>query len=313
MRKSRPAVLRDGVSRYLTLIVALFLFDLSPAQETAPDLSRLSVGTWKTAGPPEVYRKDGLYGYINGGAEIFLQYGFEGLSVIRYIEDTGPAAEREITFEVYRMASPVDAFGIFSLKREGDERTSPEIEAVHWLSASQAALVKGSFYVNITGVKATEEEIESFAAAASRKIGAGSALPPELSLLLSSGRIQGSERYIQGKLAAEGESLLLDREFWAFGKGTVAVSAKYGPSRTKLIIVIPRAPIPGLAEEARKLFSEYLEDVTVREGVLVGKNAGGRWFLFDSVDSRAFLVAGEPDYETAIRLIRNAAHRAAPG
>jgi len=295
------------VSRYLTLIVALFYLGFSPAQEKAPDLSRIEIGTWKPAGPPEVYKKDGLYGYINGGAELFLQYGFEELSVIRYIGGTGPAAEKEITFEVYRMASPADAFGIFSLKREGGERLSLEIEAIHWLSASQAALAKGNFYINITGVKATEEEIESFAAAASRKIGAASALPPELALLPSSGRIQGSERFIQGKLAAEGESLLLDREFWGFGEGTVAVSARYGPSRTKLVIVILRAPV--LDEEVRKLFSEYLEDVTVREGVLAGKNAAGRWFLFNSVDGRAFLVPGEPDYETGMGLIRSAAHK----
>jgi hypothetical protein len=300
--------LRDGVLQFLSLIVALFLLDFSPAQETGPDLSRLSIGAWKTAGPPEVYKKDGLYGYINGGAELFLQYGFEGLSVIRYIGGNGFTAEKEITLEVYRMASPADAFGIFSLKREGGERISSEIEAVHWLSASQAALVKGNSYINITGVKAIEEEIEAFAAAVSKKIGAASALPPELTLLPSSGRIQGSERYIQGKLAAEGESLLLDREFWGFGEGTVAVSAKYGPSRTKLVIVILRALVPGLAEEVRKLFSEYLDDVTVRGGALAGKNAAGRWFLFSSVDGRAFLVLGEPDYETALRLIRNAAH-----
>jgi len=297
------------VSRYLTLIVALLLLDPSPAQETAPDFTTISIGTWKTSGPPEVYKKDGLYGYINGGAELFLQYGFEELSVVRYIGGTGYAAEKEITFEVYRMASPADAFGIFSLKREGDERISPEIEAVHWLSASQAALAKGNFYINITGVKATAEEIESFAAAASKKIGAASDLPPELSLLPSSERIQGSERYIRGKLASEGESLLLDREFWGFGKGTAAVSARYGPSRTKLVIVVLRAPVPRLAEEVHKLFSEYLEDVTVREGVLAGKNAGGRWFLFRSVEERAFLVLGEPDYEAAVRLIRNAAHK----
>ena len=297
------------MSRYLTLIVALFYLGLSPAQETAPDLSRIEIGTWKTAGPTEVYKKDGLYGYIDGGAELFLQYGFEELSVIRYVGGAGPAAEKEITFEVYRMASPADAFGIFSLKREGDERTSSEIDAVHWLSASQAALAKGNFYINITGVKATEEEIEAIAAAVSKKFGAVSVLPPELALLPSSGRIQGSERFIKGKLAAEGESLLLDREFWGFGEGTAAVSAKYRPSRTKLVIVILRAPVQGLAEEVRKLFSEYLEDVTVREGILAGKNAAGRWFLFDSVDGRAFLVLGEPDYETAVRLIGNAAHK----
>jgi len=290
-------------------LVFLCLIAFSPAQETSPDLSRLSIGSWKTAGPPEVYKKDGLYGYIDGGAELFLQYGFEELSITRYVDGSAPAAEKEITLEVYRMSSPADAFGIFSLKREGDEPVSPRIEALHWLSASQASLAKGNFYININGVNSTEEELEAFAASVSRKIGAASALPAELSLLPSSGLIRGSERLIRGGLAAEGESLLLDREFWGFEKGTVAVSAKYQPSRSKLLIVVLNAPVPGLVEEAHNLFLEYLEEVAVKDGLVSGKNAAGRWFLFNSAGDRAFLVLGEPDYAAAERLIREAAQK----
>jgi len=212
-----------------------------------------------------------------------------------------------MTIEAYRMASPAEAFGIFSLKREGGERVSPEIEAVHWLSPSQAGLAAGNFYISITGLNAAGEELEAFTAAASRKIGAASALPDELSLLPSSGRKKGSERYIQGRLAAEGESLLLDRPFWGFERGTVAVSAKYGDSASKLVIVAFSAPVPGLGEEVQALFSEYLEDVAVRDGLLGGKNAAGRWFLFASEGMRAYLVLAEPDYEAAARLLRGAA------
>ncbi|MFZ2054265.1 MAG: hypothetical protein WAU81_08710 [Candidatus Aminicenantales bacterium] len=59
----------------------------------------------------------------------------------------------------------------------------------------------------------------------------------------------------------------------------------------------------------RKLFSEYLEEVAVKDGLISGKNAVGRWFLFSSAGDRAFLVLGEPDYAAAERLIREAAHK----
>jgi hypothetical protein len=309
LRERRPAISRNAVARYLSPLIFFCLISFSPAQEAAPDLNRLSIGSWKMAGPPEVYKKDGLFGYIDGGAELFLQYGFEELSITRYVEGSDPSAEKETTVEVYRMASPADAFGIFSLKREGDESVSPGIASVHWLSASQASLAKGNFYININGVNTAEEELEAFAAAVSRKIEAASALPDELSLLPSSGRVPGSERYIRGGLAAEGESLLLDREFWGFEKGTVAVSAKFQPSLSKFLIVVLKAPVPGLAEEMKKLFSEYLEEVAVRNGLLRGKNAVGRWFLFSSAGQRAFLVLGEPDYAAAERLISEAARK----
>jgi hypothetical protein len=307
--EKRPAIFKREKAGSFVFIFFLCLYTISFAQEAAPDLSRLSVGAWKAAGPPEAFKKDGLFGYIDGGAEIFLQYGFEELSITRYAEESDPSAEKEITVEVYRMDSAPDAFGIFSLKREGDELTSPEIESMHWLSASQASLAKGNFYININGVNTAEQEMEAFAAAVSRRIQAASSLPEEISLLPLSGRAIGSERYIRGRLAAEGESLLLDREFWGFDRGTVAVSAKYQPSLTKLLIVVLKAPVPGVAEEVKKLFSEYLADVAVRDGLLGGKNAVGRWFLFSSAGDRAFLVVGEPDYAAAGRLIREAAQK----
>ncbi len=279
------------------------------AQYAAPDLGRLSVLPWKAAGPPEVFRKDGLFGHIDGGAEIFLQYGFEELTVVRYTDCTSPKADKEIAIEAYQMAAPADAFGIFSIKREGGERVSPEIDAVHWLSPSQAGLVKGNIYVSITGLDASAEEVEGFAAAVSRMVSAPTTLPPELSLLPASGRKKGSERYIRGKLAAEGESLLLDRPFWGFDGGTVAVSAKYVDSAAKLVVVIPSAPIPSLAGEVKALFLDYLEDVDIRDGLLGGKNAAGRWFLFASEAGKSFLVLAEPDYDAAVRLLRSAAQK----
>jgi hypothetical protein len=293
----------------LSTLLFVCLFVTSPAQETSVDFSCLSVTPWKTAASPEVFKKDGLFGYIDGGAELFLQYDFEELFVTRYEDRTTPTAEKEIILEAYRMASPADAFGIFSLKREGDERVSPEIEAVHWLSPSQASLVKGNFYININGLNTAEEDLRAFAAAVSKKIEAASPLPAELALIPSSGRLQGSERYIRGKLAAEGESLLLDREFWGFENGTVAVSAKYLPSRSKLIVIIPESPIPRLAEELPKLFAEYLEGVAVRDGLLSGRNPAGRWFLLYSTGNRVFLVVGEADYEAAKALIKAAAQK----
>ncbi len=309
MRERSPAIFKKEKAGSFVFVFFLCLSVFSFAQEAAPDLNRLSVGAWKTAGPPEVFKKDGLFGYIDGGAEIFLQYGFEELFITRYGKESDPSAEKEITVEVYRMDSAPDAFGIFSLKREGDELVSPEINSTHWLSASQASLTKGNFYININGMNTAEQEMEAFAAAVAKKIEAPPSLPDELSLLPSLGRVIGSERYIRGRLAAEGESLLLDREFWGFDKGTVAVSAKYQPSLSKLLIVVLRAPVPHLAEEVKKLFSEYLEDVAVRDGLLGGKNAVGRWFLFSSAGDRAFLVVGEPDCAAAGRLIREAAQK----
>ena len=49
---------------------------------------------WKRTGPPDRYAKDGLYGYIDGGAEIVLSYGFRELSVFRFKPAAAPEPRR---------------------------------------------------------------------------------------------------------------------------------------------------------------------------------------------------------------------------
>jgi hypothetical protein len=53
---------------------------------------------------------DALYGYIDGGADLYHEYGFERLSV----QELGLDEETYFS-EVYRMADPGGAFGMFSI------------------------------------------------------------------------------------------------------------------------------------------------------------------------------------------------------
>jgi hypothetical protein len=53
-----------------------------------------------------------LYGYINGGADLYHEYGFERLTV-QELRLTGET----YSCEVYRMRDPAGAFGIFSVSR----------------------------------------------------------------------------------------------------------------------------------------------------------------------------------------------------
>lgn len=63
----------------------------------------------------ETYQGRSLSGYMNGGAELFHEYGFVALSV----QDVAVAGAGEITVEVFRMSSPRAALGIYSVSRHG--------------------------------------------------------------------------------------------------------------------------------------------------------------------------------------------------
>jgi len=72
---------------------------------------------WKAEDADEFYGQDTLYKYINGGAELYLNYDFKQVFVRRYL---GPT-DAEIILEIYDMGTFSDAFGIFSVERADEE------------------------------------------------------------------------------------------------------------------------------------------------------------------------------------------------
>jgi hypothetical protein len=258
---------------------------------------------WARTGEVEVFNREGLYGYIDGGAEIVLPYGFLEAAVSR-LKPTG--GDKEIVLEIYRMATGEDAFGLYSTKLEGGEAGWPGIAPDNWISPGQASLAKGAFVVNVLAPGYTDREIGAFLAAVERKIpGTATARPKGMARLPRDGMIAASARFIKGAVAAANESPFLEGEYWGFGgadaagSATVAFTAKYGaaPGVSKLVLV-EFAEIPAAASlEAAVLgsFRYYLRDVRREGGLTEGRNAAGLWFLFASKGRTAVLVLGEPD------------------
>jgi hypothetical protein len=261
---------------------------------------------WKRIGEPARFTKEGLYGHIDGGAEIVLQYGFLELSVFTFKPAADPVTStREVVLEIYRMGSGPAAFGLYSTKLEGEEERWPGLKPDHWIVPGQANLVKGEYLINILAPECARQEVGEFMSALDRKVPAPKTQRPKgMKWLPGEGMVAGSGRFIKGPLAAQNESPFLEQPFWGFAAesepgAAEAYSAKYGvaPAVSKLIIVkFAKAPdAASLASGARAAFEEYLSDVKVESGVLEGRNGAGRWFLFEARGDIAALVLGEPD------------------
>ena len=266
---------------------------------------------WKRTGPPDRYTKDGLYGYIDGGAEIVREYGFRELSVFRFKPAADPASSEEIVLEIYRMKSGTSAFGLYSTKLEGGERSWPGIGADNWIGQGQAGLVWGDFVVSLIAPEIPEKELGEFLAAVDKRVPGYRTYRPEgLKRLPREGLIPSSGRYIKGPVAARGESPFLEGDFWGFagpeaGKSaTEAFSAKYGtaPAISKLVVVeLGKAVNAGAVDAGvTALFKEYLLNVRREGALLEGRNEAGRWFIYKRTRSIAALVLGEPDRAAAL-------------
>jgi hypothetical protein len=113
------------------------------------------IKAWSLSGAPRYFGPDNLYDLINGGAEVYTEYGLKKMVTADYT-----SAEQQgitITIEIYDMGSSLGAFGRLSRFLEGkaDPKGAgdglPDTIAQHGLfSGSNASFWKGPYLVNLT-------------------------------------------------------------------------------------------------------------------------------------------------------------------
>jgi hypothetical protein len=101
------------------------------------------------------YDGKSLWGYMNGGADLYLEYGFEGL-LVQEIKLKG----NSIKCEIYKMADPLSAFGIFSVQSHNC-KTNPGFSSPHCINNYQVQVVKGEYYLSIINSGGTLPEQEA--------------------------------------------------------------------------------------------------------------------------------------------------------
>lgn len=118
-----------------------------------------------------------LYGYIDGGAEVYLEYGFIRLT-LQTVELNGI----RVQVELYCMKDSAAAFGIFSISRF---RCKPvdSLGRYSCPSAYQVQIARGQYFLRVTNATGTADaqmHTTRVAAAIARKIHDPDAAPPTL-------------------------------------------------------------------------------------------------------------------------------------
>lgn len=90
-----------------------------------------------------VFTGPSLFGYINGGAELYLEYGFD-VAVVTVIDYKGG----EYKTEVFKMTGPEEAFGIFSVSKYRC-LGMPALSKFTCQTKYQLQICKGPYYISI--------------------------------------------------------------------------------------------------------------------------------------------------------------------
>lgn len=142
------------MSRLLfTLILTLIISGLC-AQDSIYDILNFTKCTGiEVSGEPELYVGDDLFSLINGGAELYHEYGFVEVLAAKVI----PAGKDPIKIEIYDMGSSEASWGIFSMTATGSA-SSLEIGGQARKGEGFLQFIKGKYMVYIYFGEAEETE-----------------------------------------------------------------------------------------------------------------------------------------------------------
>ena len=253
---------------------------------------------WQKKGQMREFTRNGLYGHINGGSELFLEFGFQVLHLQKYHNGTD-----EISIETYRMDSAEAALGIYLMKC-GNETPVPGITERTSGDHYQIMVLKGNHYVkvnNFSGKSSLQPVMLELANRTLKKL-PGKKPADLFTLLPRENRVEGSELLIRGPYSlqsiytlGEGDILLLKNKI--FG-----VTAQYqwekdkSHSCNRILIRYPGK------EYARKAYAHLLANldtyITVLENqknTLLFKDFKGKLGRISLTDNRLLITFNLPD------------------
>jgi hypothetical protein len=151
---------------------------------------------WQVAEGPREYDSETLFEYLNGGAPLYLDFGFQSMVHARY--QLGDDSLSSVIVDVYDMDSDLGAFGLYRSAHP------PDAEARGWgaegyRSETVAAAWKGSISIHAQADDNRPELIEAMenlVAQIAKSVVGGTSLPQRVDLLPREGLVPRSERII---------------------------------------------------------------------------------------------------------------------
>lgn len=237
------------------------------------------LGAWGRHESTRVFPGAELYGHIDGGAELFLEFGFDVLTLQRYRR-----GEDEFALEIYRMTDPEAALGIYLMKcgRETPDAGFPDR---HTVGRYQLAFVKGRYYVLVTSVQG-KPELQPVLLEFGRSVAAGipaAAAPAVLGLLPREGLVEDSVRLIRGPYALQSVAGSLgEGDLLRLGGRIAAVAGDYrdagGAVSTRVIADYPSGEAASDAfRHLREGLDPLLKVLGATEDRLVFRDRAGKF------------------------------------
>lgn len=199
---------------------------------------------WVRSREPRHYVPATLWDYIDGGADSYLKFDFQEVVALEY---ANKAAGLTIAVDVYRMASPLGAFGIYA--QELNPASTPvALGGEASINRTALRMWTGSCYVKLTsGTDHPElaKALQAIAADAARRIGGTTDRPPQFERFPSAGLVARSFKVVPRDVLGQG--------YLAGG-----FEARYGAGRDAWTLTLIPFDTPANATAALTRYRDFL-------------------------------------------------------
>jgi len=192
---------------------------LSPAALLPPDST---VSGWTVAQPAQTFSHDNLYNLVDGQADSFFAYNFESVATERYQNASGAL----LNVQIWQVATPADAFGLFTFNRAGaaaavgkDGDTDPGRRLTFW---------QNQYYVYLNASQSVpDDQLVSFALSVVSKLPTNGDPPALVGRLPPNGLEPRSAIFFHAAMSLQNELWLSDDNILGLGPTTNGVVARY--------------------------------------------------------------------------------------
>jgi hypothetical protein len=266
----------------VTPVQGISLLDLLP--------DPLALGSWTKDGDHQLFEGDDLFIYIDGGAEIYLEYGFARVMAQDYKSEAGI----RLSLEIFEMQSPESAYGMFTFKR------SPGGEPLGLGDEGQLAdyylnFCKGRYLVTITGLDQAEtvkEGLLALARGVDKRIKETASRPDLMSVLAEEDLLTPSLKLFRGPLGVSNSEPLLARIAMGMERGA---RGDYGSGWAAFVFSYPsRAFSQKKWAEAKAFFSDKqkFSGLSISGPVMSTRDEKGRSFFAQIEGSSIVFIIG---------------------
>jgi hypothetical protein len=300
------------INLWLTIFLSLVLFlDSQNATSRAEEgLSALlptasEIDNWKRNLDFEEYKGEDLFFYINGGAEIYHEYGFERVIVQDYQNRNG----RSASLEVYKMSSADSAYGMYTFKSSGKGQ---ELNVGHGCKLQDYYLNfwKGQYLVTITGFDAETETIDglkSIANVVDKKIRtqANAEMPVIYSRLPQEDLDAQSVKYFMGNLGLVNSYPFANTDIFKIQEG---IKGTYSDGYDIYILEYKNAEASQMAfDSAKKEFKDAVkyQNITAGQDHIEIEDDSGIQIVVQPYHTFILIVLGTQSPEQATQILEN--------